>query len=275
MHVGRSQTFETEYRLRHADGRWLWLLDRSRTVERDADGLPVRVIGFLFDITDRRAAEQALRESEERFRLATEAVNGVIYETDLDSGVTTLHGLDRIIGIRDESVTPRSMAAWLEMVHPDDRQRVRRSIEALHANGMRYDDLYYRIVRPDGETMHVWARGSFVRDASGRALRGIGLIEDVTARVRAEEALRSSEFRLRAVANLAPGFVFEGVRPDESADSLMFTTETFDAVMGSSYAEFVARGGWDGFCSEPYEAAGGRRWRNCEPAILSTSICTA
>jgi two-component system, LuxR family, sensor kinase FixL len=196
--AGRSQTFEQEYRMRHADGRWLWLLDRSRTVARDAQGLPLRVIGFAVDITKRRTAEQALRESEERFRLATSAVNGVMYESDLLTGRSVLHGIERLLGLHDDEV-PDTIERWLAMVHPEDRDRVRGTILQRRSRGRPYDDLYYRVVRPDGDVMHVWARGSYIRDENGRAVRAVGLIEDVTARVQAEEALRRSETVLQTI----------------------------------------------------------------------------
>lgn len=197
--AGRSQTFEYEYRMRHADGRWLWLLDRSRTVVRDAHGLPLRVIGFVMDITARRAAEQALRESEERFRLATSAVNGVIYEADLGTGVALLHGIERLIGPIPASQTPDTIEKWLALVHVEDRERVRSAIMRHRARAASFDDLYYRVVRPDGRLIHVWARGSYICDENGRPVRVVGLIEDVTDRVEAEEALRRSEFMLQTL----------------------------------------------------------------------------
>lgn len=196
--AGRSQTFEHEYRMRHSDGRWLWLLDRSRTVARDARGLPLRVIGFAVEITKRRTAEQALRDSEERFRLATGSVNGVMYESDLVTGRTVLHGIERLLGIHDGQV-PDTIERWLAMVHADDRERVRGTILQQRFRARPYDDLYYRVVRPDGQTMHVWARGSYICDDAGRAVRAVGLIEDVTARVQAEEALRRSETVLQTI----------------------------------------------------------------------------
>ena len=85
------------------------------------------------------------------------------------------------------------------MVHPEDRERVRGTILQQRSNARPYDDLYYRVVRPDGETMHVWARGSYICDETGRAVRAVGLIEDVTARVQAEEALRRSETVLQTI----------------------------------------------------------------------------
>ncbi|MET0292303.1 MAG: PAS domain-containing protein [Steroidobacteraceae bacterium] len=94
---GRTATFETEYRMRHEDGSWLWLLDRSRTVERDLRGLPVRVIGFLMDITKRRAAEQALRDSENAARKAELALqeSRLVMQTIIASSATHLALFDR------------------------------------------------------------------------------------------------------------------------------------------------------------------------------------
>jgi PAS domain S-box-containing protein len=277
--AGRSEDFEQEYRIRHESGRWLWMLDRSRAVTRRSDGCPVRIIGFAMDISTRRAAEEALRESEERFRLATAAVNGVIYESDLVSQRSVLHGVERLTGWGGPHA-PSGLEAWLGIVHQDDRERVRAAIMQQRSWARSYDDLYYRLQRPDGSLMHVWHRGSYVLDAHGQPVRAIGLIEDVTARVMAEDALKRSEFRFRAVANLAPGFVFEGqAGPNPETDGrLVYASETFEPVMGCSFAEFLARGSWLSFCdaeSEPRWLAALKQMRHGEPVFIELHGCTA
>ncbi len=83
--AGRDR-FELEFRLRNRDGGWRWILGQGMAIERDADGLPTRVLGINLDITDRRAAETALRESEARFRAIFDNVREAILIHDIDTG---------------------------------------------------------------------------------------------------------------------------------------------------------------------------------------------
>jgi len=82
---GRDR-FELEFRLRNRDGGWRWILGQGMAIERDAEGLPTRVLGINLDITDRRAAETALQESEARFRAIFDNVREAILIHDIDTG---------------------------------------------------------------------------------------------------------------------------------------------------------------------------------------------
>lgn len=85
--VGNGQDrFKVEFRLRTRDGGWRWILGQGMVIERDAEGLPMRVIGTNLDITDRRAAEIALQESEARFRAIYDSIHEAIFIFDIDSG---------------------------------------------------------------------------------------------------------------------------------------------------------------------------------------------
>jgi PAS domain-containing protein len=79
---GRTQMFETEHRLRTKAGEWKWILARGRVVERDSSGKPLRMAGTFLDTTDRKMAEQALVQSEERFRAIFEEVEDPIFLKD-------------------------------------------------------------------------------------------------------------------------------------------------------------------------------------------------
>jgi PAS domain S-box-containing protein len=82
---GRDR-FELEFRLRNRDGGWRWILAQGMAIERDAEGLPTRVLGINLDITDRRAAESALQESEARFRAIFDNVREAILIHEIDTG---------------------------------------------------------------------------------------------------------------------------------------------------------------------------------------------
>lgn len=77
--AGRSEQFECEFRMRHKDGRWLWILDRGKVIARDASGRPLRMIGTHTDITEHRVLTEALEEEKERLRITLHSIgDGVI-----------------------------------------------------------------------------------------------------------------------------------------------------------------------------------------------------
>jgi PAS domain S-box-containing protein len=244
-----DNTFEHEYRMRHADGRWLWVLDRGRITARDAHGRVAVVTGMMVDITARRLAEAALRDSETRFRVATEVASGLIYEVNLAEDITVRHGLERLTGYTQQEV-PQTFEGWLDVVVEEDRDRLRQAVYAYRKACTSYD-LQYRLRSKDGRILHMWHRGGFALDAEGKSTRGYGFVEDVTARVQTEQALRASEFRFRAVAELTSGYIFESRLSTDGANSIMFVSDSFVQVMGVAHDEFLRRGGWDAFCDPP------------------------
>ncbi|MCU0635990.1 MAG: PAS domain S-box protein, partial [Gemmatimonadaceae bacterium] len=161
-----------------------------------ANIFPVRVPGegivgigvAVLDVTDRTRAEHALRGSEERFRLAADAVNGIIYEYDVGTGhVERTRGLYEVLGHRPEEVPP-TVEWWREQTHPDDLSPVptRTQLDATRSV-MR---TMYRVRHKDGGWRHVEDRSVLFHHADGRPVRMVGCTMDVTARVKAEEELR-------------------------------------------------------------------------------------
>jgi PAS domain S-box-containing protein len=249
MNTMDDSTFEHEYRMRHADGHWLWVLDRGRITARDEQGRVAVVTGMMVDITARRMAEAALRDSETRFRIATEVASGLIYEIDLEQDITVRHGLERLTGYAPHEV-PFNFEGWLALVIEEDRERLRQAVATYRKASTNYD-LQYRLRAKDGRVLHLWHRGGYALDAQGKSRRGYGFVEDVTARVQAEQALRGSEFRFRAVAELTSGYIFESRRKPEDGNSIMFVSDSFAQVMGVPHDEFKRRGGWEAFCDPP------------------------
>ena len=108
----------------------------------------------------------------------------------------------RILGL-DPAVVQPSIAVFLERVHPDDADGVRKAGQAVLGSGTS-NDIDYRIVRPDGEVRWMHGRADVIRDEAGQPLRMIGTIQDVTDQRRLEEELRSAQ-RLEALGRLAGG----------------------------------------------------------------------
>ncbi len=193
------------YRVRHRDGGYLWLEDRVSCAVEDGAR---RFVGFVSDVTERVRTEETLRRSEERFRLATDVVNGIVYAHDLDTDRVECSGrlLEELgIGQRDQVLDG---ATWLRTVHPDDRARVRAVV--ARGRGMAATlDATFRLVTRAGAVLHVYGRMQVIRDASEEPRRVIGFLVDVSGIRLAEEALRMSEERFRLAAEAVDGIVYE------------------------------------------------------------------
>jgi PAS domain S-box-containing protein len=181
-----GQVHESEYRVRTKDASTRWHLTRG-TVLRDPNGKPFRFVGTSTDITELKRAEEALRESEQRWRSLTETLPQLVWSATPDgtcdyfSSQWTEHtGLDKedLLGWR-----------WLESLHPDDREPTRRfwldSVAGHHSY-----DIEYRVRRKGGDYRWFKTRGVPIRDTGGNIVKWFGTCTDITE-------LRDSEERFR------------------------------------------------------------------------------
>jgi PAS domain S-box-containing protein len=155
---------------------------------RDASGR-LLVGGVAADVTEMKRAEEALRESEERFRLATEAVNGMIFDWSLATGaVQRSQGLLPLLGYWPDEIAGR-LDWWKGRIHPEDVERVNREIWDAIERGSASFSAEYRVLHRDGHWVHVWDKGLVVHDPEGQPVRVVGSTIDVSERQQVQEAL--------------------------------------------------------------------------------------
>ena len=155
----------------------------------------------MFDITERRLAEEQLRETEERFRAIVEHVPAGIYVDAPDTSMKTMYASPQVEDIT--GIPPDEWAedpdAWADALHPDDRERVLGRYLAAVATEEPWSD-EYRMQTRDGRTIWVHDETTFIHDDEGRHAMLLGVISDITERKLAEHALRESEQREREAA---------------------------------------------------------------------------
>jgi len=203
--IGRDDTVESEFRIvRPSDGETRWIYSRTR-VRRDAAGKAVASIGAHLDITERKQAEEALRESEERFRLAAEAAGLGVWDYDLALDRREWSGrLRDIFGIDRE--TEASLAAAEACVNPADRAEFMRTLHHARAHDVGRFEVTVRIRRAnDGAERWITLNGWRTHRAETRLRRIIMTVRDVTEEKTAEERVRwsASHDPLTRLANRA------------------------------------------------------------------------
>ena len=179
---------DLEVRIRRVTSDWERVFRYGGTLVRDAKGQPLLAVVTLSDITERKRAEEALRESREDLDRAQAVGQIGSWRLDIHRNVLTWSDENhRLFGVRKG--TPLTYERFLEMVHPEDREHVDRQWKA----GLRGEpyDVEHRIV-VDGQVKWVREKAYLEFDDAGKLLGGFGITQDITERKRAEEALRRS-----------------------------------------------------------------------------------
>jgi PAS domain S-box-containing protein len=189
-----GQPTKGEWRVVWPDGSLHWISGRWQVFMNES-GEPSRMIGVNGDVTERKLAEEALRESEQRIRLATQAGRMYAYDWDVKANsVMRSSEHVKILGLKKPLHFEQHQ--FVDRIHPDDRPKFLAAIAVLTPQNPTAE-VTYRALAPDGTLVWLKSNGRGFFDAEGELLRVIGMVADVTDIKQAEEALRISEERLR------------------------------------------------------------------------------
>lgn len=237
----------TEYRMRHKDGSWRHLESSASTI-RNEKGEVEKLIIVNRDVTDRRRAEEALRESEERFKTLFENALLGIYRTTPDGQILMANPtLCRMLGYSClEELQKHNLEE--KGFNPDySREDFKRELEEKGS----VVGLEGRWRRRDGTTIFVRESARVVLDPSGNLLYYEGTVEDVTARKRAEEALSEERRLLRTLIDNMPDYIY--VR--DSASRFLLANQALAQLVGAESPEdLLGKSDFDFFPKELAEA---------------------
>jgi PAS domain S-box-containing protein len=196
---GERGTYEAEFRLRHKAGHYVHVLSRGFPVRREPGGPVVRIVGTHLDLTERRLAEAALRENEERLKLAFAGAQEGVWDWNLETNAVVYSTRwKEMLGYADDEIAP-DVSAWERLLHPDDRDQARRLHESVMAGANTYQG-EFRLLHKDGHYVEVLSRGYPVRRVPGGPItRIVGTHFDLTERKRAEAERARREFLARLV----------------------------------------------------------------------------
>src|SRR5262245_59829847 len=218
--------YEAEHRIRHKDGSVRWIWARGHGVFAP-DGSLRFIEGLNLDMTRQKQAEEALRESEQRWRSLTETLPQLVWSATLDGTCDYFSSQwTEYTGVAEADLLGWR---WLETLHPDDREPTRRfwldSVAGHHSY-----DIEYRVRRRDGEYRWFKTRGVPICDTGGKIVKWFGTCTDITE-------LRDSEERFRGTFENAA----VGITHNDSAGRFLRVNGTYCAIVGYSREELLQK----------------------------------
>lgn len=201
---GLRKDYQVEFRQLTRQGEWKWILSLGKVVEWDHQGHPLRMLGTHTDISERKAKELILQQSEEALLRAQALAKLGSWHLNLESNMLIWSKETfQIFGIEDN--TPLTYEGFLACVVPEDRERVDFAWQAA-LTGTTYD-IEHRI-NVKGQIKWVRERAEITINSTGRLVEVLGTVEDISEHKRAEEEINQAKNLLRTVIDATPDWIF-------------------------------------------------------------------
>jgi PAS domain S-box-containing protein len=210
IHDKSKKAWRSEYLFKKANGEYSYVLDRGYTI-RNKEGVPVRMIGAMQDITQLKLKESELLQSNERFQFVVHATSDIMSDWDVKTGKVFLsENYHKVLGWELPANHIVDIETGLTRIYPDDIDRVRKGLEeTLNNPGKSIWEEEFRYFKADGSIVYLRDRAFISRDEHGTAIRMVGALQDISHR-KYQEELQSLELRVFEVSAI-PGIHFHDV----------------------------------------------------------------
>lgn len=191
---GLTPRCETEFRMRHKNGSWVWILARGKVVQRTPEGEPIRMVGTHMDNTQNKQRALELQQATERMDLAFTATSDGIWDWDIiNDTVFCSPRFKELLGyVGDDPDFPEQRDVLSALLHPEDLERTREAVRRSIADGAPYQ-ITYRLRTASGEWRWFEAKAAITRNKNGAAIRMTGSLSDITLRHEAELAILNAK----------------------------------------------------------------------------------
>ena len=232
--IGEYHSPDIQYRVRHASGEWRWISSKG-TIILGKDRSQSNFVGIANDITERRQAEQALQESEEKYRLIVENSQDIIFT--LSAAGEFVYVSPAITGVLGYNPAELIGKSFLSIVMPEDLQLLRDIIQRTRnlQGDYQYPDLEYRVRHRYNGFRWLFTKSTIMRDKNRNFLNFLGIANDITERKITEEALRASEENFRNSMDTS----ITGIRISDMENHTMYINKALMDIFGYTDVEEV------------------------------------
>ena len=211
--AGQTERFEAVYRMRHADGHWIWILDRAQVLERAADGTPLRMVGTHMDTTAWMEGQLALERSEQNLATTLQSIGDAVIATDPSGRVVRMNATaERMTGWTAAEALGQPLARVFHIVSARTRKPALDPVRAVLARGdivgLANDTV---LIARDGGEYQIADSAAPIRTPAGDITGVVLVFSNVTESYRVQQALRANEERLRSLLDhLVAGVTVHG-----------------------------------------------------------------
>ncbi|UQD56601.1 PAS domain S-box protein [Flavobacterium sp. K5-23] len=228
-----------EYRYCKSDGTISWVMGNS-VPERNVNNEVIGYIGTITDITERKRDEEKLKEANERFEIISRATNDAIFELDFKNNISWHNKVykDHLNSYNENLTVDENKLLWRSKLHPDDKERVIKSINECYASTSNTWSGEFRFEKADGSYGCFYERAIIIRDEEGKPERFVGSMLDITSLKESEAKLLKSETRYRSLTEISPVGIF---RTDADGQTT-YVNNRFCEISGLTFEESLGKG---------------------------------
>jgi PAS domain S-box-containing protein len=234
----KDQSFVAEYRFKIAENNYRTFLDRA-FIKYDEKGRPVKLIGAMLDITERKKTEEKINIANERFELIGKATNDALWEWNLETNeIWGNEAHQKLYGLTIADPVPED-PDWRKRLHPDDRDRVIKTVDDALVSDATGIDMEYRFLSDEKKWIYIYGSNYIERNKDGKAIRMLGNMTDITSRKKNEQHLKLLE---SVITNTNDAILITEAEPfNEHGPKIIYVNPAFTKMTGYTAEEVIGK----------------------------------